>query len=249
VISHPAALERLSLTDLESACSRETRRYRTGQPSDSQFCSEIFRRALLQVAADPVSAAPAYADEDARTALVRIYTDFIKANINRTAVHTTSLDDLVQQVWSRFWSAANQGLSFLSLEAALSYLKRVTITTVIEERRRERVRQRDESLQQIIAATGEHALADPGVDLFEEHAQRRFRQRCREVLTDALEYRVFWMRYSMALPPRQIASVLSRENVRINGRTTTPRAVSDLLERSCRRLRNDAEIQELLRAD
>ncbi len=218
------SLEILPLTDLEAACRKETRRYRATEPSDPRFCLEIFRRALLQtdlqsntfhsVREPPQSvergvfeqhahSAPSYQDEEARAVLVRIYTEFITANINRTATHTAVLDDLVDQVWLRFWQAANKGLSF-------SY---------------------------------------SGADLFAEHIRRRFRARCREVLTDPLEYRIFWMRYGMALPPREIARILSGEGVLIKNRSATARAVSDLLERSCRQLRDDPEIQELLSGD
>ena len=264
------SLEILPLTDLEAACRKETRRYRATEPSDPRFCLEIFRRALLQtdlqsntfhsVREPPQSvergvfeqhahSAPSYQDEEARAVLVRIYTEFITANINRTATHTAVLDDLVDQVWLRFWQAANKGLSFSSLEAALTYLKLATISTLIETQRRERKWRRNVSLQQMVETNGSEILTDSGADLFAEHIRRRFRARCREVLTDPLEYRIFWMRYGMALPPREIARILSGEGVLIKNRSATARAVSDLLERSCRQLRDDPEIQELLSGD
>src|SRR5258706_14189751 len=129
----------LSLPELESGWRREPERYRRFKSSDPRFCWEIFRRALQQSAGAVVATArsmgapksadgmgrsapdmPQY-DEDARTALVQIYTGFIKAHINPAAVASSSIDDIVQQVWLRFWRAARQGLNFASLEAALSY--------------------------------------------------------------------------------------------------------------------------------
>jgi DNA-directed RNA polymerase specialized sigma24 family protein len=270
VIQHFSSPETLSLNDLESVCHQETQRYKNGMVSDTRFCLEIFRRALIQInplhtATVPKEAAmidldparsgrirdnaPIYADEAARVALVRIYTEFIKAQISRAAIRTTSIDDLVQQVWLRFWQAANNGLTFPSLEMALSYLKQTTVSALIEDQRRERKRRRDESLQQIITTAGEATLVDSGADLFARHTQQRFRVRCREVLTDPLEYRVFWMRYSMALPPRKVARLLATEGVLIKNRSPTARMISDLLDGSFKRLQLDGEIQDLLRGD
>jgi hypothetical protein len=96
---------------------------------------------------------------------------------------------------------------------------------------------------------GEEPLADAAADLFDQHVQQRFRTRCREVLTEPLAYRTFWMRYSMGLPPRQIAKDLLREGVLLKGREPTARLVSDLLEWSCEQLSRDHEIRDLLRGD
>lgn len=239
----------LTLTALDTACREETTHHRHGKPSDPRFCMEIFRRALLLAAQRDTNGAPVYADEAARSVLVSIYTDFIKAHINRAATRTTALDDLVQQVWLRFWQAASKGLVFSSLEAALTYLNLATISTCIENNRRTRIQRRSESLEQVVAALGDEALTDASADPFDQHIQQRFRTRCRELLTDPLEIQIFWMRHSMGLPPREIARELIRDGVLIKARQMTARAVSDLLERVFNRLGQDPEIQDLLRSD
>ncbi len=188
-------------------------------------------------------------DEDARTALVQIYTGFIKAHINPAAVASSSIDDIVQQVWLRFWRAARQGLNFASLEAALSYLRQTIISTLIEAQRQARKQQRDLSLQQLLDTAPDMMPYDTAGSPFEHHAQERFRARCREVLTNELEYRVFWMRYSVGLPPREIARELARAGVQINDHPPTAGAVSDMLDRSFQRLRIDPELHDLLRTD
>jgi hypothetical protein len=242
-------IERLSLADLDTRCRQETRHYRKGEISDSRFCLEIFRRALAYVPAPDTNGQLVAAGEDARTLLVQIYTDYIKANINRAALPSMSLDDLIQTVWLRFWRAANRGLVFPTLDAALNYIKLTTTSALIEERRRERHQQQQESLQMLIEAIGEEPLADAAADPFDQHAQQRFRTRCREVLTEPLTYRIFWMRYSMGQPPRQIAKDLLREGVLLKGREPTARLVSDLLEWSCEQLSHDHEIRDLLGSD
>ncbi len=92
-------------------------------------------------------------------------------------------------------------------------------------------------------------MVRPEADLFHQLVRKRFRDRCREVLRDPLEHRVFWMRYSMGMPPRDIAATLLRTGIQINGRNPTARRISDLLERSCKQLQNDPEIRDLLRSD
>ncbi len=242
-------IEQLSLTDLEAGCRRETRQYRKIGSSDPRFCLEIFRRALEYRPPAPTNMQLISPGEDARTLLVQIYTDYIKANINRTALRSISLDDLIQIIWLRFWRSANHGLVFPTLEAALNYIKLTTTSAMIEERRRERRQQRQDSLQQLVDTIGEEPLADTAADLFDQHAKVRFRARCREVLTEPLTYRMFWMRYSMGQPPRQIAKDLLSEGVLLKGREPTARLVSDLLEWSCAQLSRDDEIRDLLRGD
>ncbi len=97
------APEQLTLRELEAICRRETRLYFQDQSSDSRFCLEIFRRALLlqSVRSDAIEqhpGSPAYADKEARAALVRMYTEFIHANIQRKTSQYYQLDDLTQQV-------------------------------------------------------------------------------------------------------------------------------------------------------
>lgn len=252
-IAHPP-VETLSLAELADACQQNTRQYRRSEPSDTRYCLEIFQRALTLASAAngahpdmaaPGTGVPAYADEAARAMLTHLYTDYIKAQISPLALRTTSVDDLVQQVWLRFWRAANHGLIFTSLEGALTYLKQTVISTLIEAQRREFKRARDVSLHDLDLQT-ESLFADPKTDLFEQHTRQRFYQRCREVLTDPFEYRLFRLRYDAALPPREIARHLAEEGALIKGRAPTARLVSDTLERVCKRLCLDPEIRDLL---
>lgn len=247
-------LESLSLMELERACKRETDYYWRGLPSDSRFCLEIFRRALQRPARPPANDLPASVpplNEAARTLLVLTYNDFIKATINRKAFRDIAIDDLTQQVWMHFWSAANQdkGLDFPSLEAALAYLRRVTLTTHIELQRRVWKHYRNVSLAELAETTGEDMIAAPDASPLDQYTRQRFHQRCREIVIDSLEWRIFCERYSMGKPPREIAGDLAHEGTLINGRVPTARSVSDRLERICRRLAQDREIRDLLGSD
>jgi DNA-directed RNA polymerase specialized sigma24 family protein len=242
------SLQRFSLDDLGDRCREETRRYRQSQPNDTRYCLEIVRRAL-RLAAAPGAARPLFSDEPARELLVRLYTSFIEANISRQIPHDGDFEDLVQQVWARFWSAAANGLDFRSLEEALAYLKRATVSTLISHHRQRRKRWRDDSLQQQVEALGDGAMADANADLFAGHVRERFRERCRSLIGDPLDYRIFVLRYGVGLPPRAIAAELAAAGMRLRDREPTPRAVSDVLERLFRRLRQDPDIQDLMRED
>ncbi len=93
-------VENLPLSSLEAACRRETRQHLRGAPSDGRYCLEIIRRAMLRSVEHSDTRAP-YSDSVAQEAFVQIYTEFIKANINRAALYKVSIDDLVQQVRTR----------------------------------------------------------------------------------------------------------------------------------------------------
>jgi DNA-directed RNA polymerase specialized sigma24 family protein len=237
--------DQLALLELAQACQRETKNHRTGKASDSSFCLEIFRRALA-IVTHTTERAPMYVDEPARGVLVSIYSDFIKAQINRRAFKSRDLDELVQNVWLRFWQAARSGLTFTSLQGALDYLRQTTMSALLEECRRQRGAWREQSLDQLVQEVGDVGSGPVAEEPFPQYLRQRFDTRCRELLTNPLERRLFWMRYSMGYAPREIASILAAEGLLIKNRMPTARAVSDALDLVFRRLEQDSEIQDLL---
>jgi RNA polymerase sigma factor (sigma-70 family) len=240
----------LPLLELESACVRETRRFRERGASDARFCLEIFRRALQHSVASGSAPmrSPTYADEAARATLVRIYTEYIRAQINRKALGQQAIDDLIQEVWRNFWMAANGGLLFPTLEAALSYLKLATASVVIKHLRRVQSRAREDSIQAMSAETGEAPLPAPDEGPFNAHIRQRFRARVRELLGATLEGEIYWLRYGHGYSPREIAALLAKTPHNADDRLTA-RRVSDILERCIQRLSADPEIRDLLQAD
>jgi DNA-directed RNA polymerase specialized sigma24 family protein len=240
-----AAADQLGLSELVQACQRETKNHRAGKSSDSSFCLEIFRRALA-IVTQTNERVPMYADEAARDVLVSIYTDFIKAQINRRAFKARDLDELVQNVWLRFWQAARGRLTFGTLQGALDYLRQTTMSALLEDRRRQHSAWREQSLDQLVQEVGDIGSGPAVEEPFPRYVRQRFDTRCRELLADSLERRIFWMRYSMGFPPREIASILASEGLLIKNRAPTARAVSDLLDLTFRRLEQDSEIQDLL---
>jgi hypothetical protein len=149
----------------------------------------------------------------------------------------------------RFWQAARQGLTFPSLAGALDYLTHIAYSVRIEALRQFWKQQREESLNLSNHTAEEDALVNAGADPFDYYAQQRIRARYREVIADPLEYRIFRLRYSLGLRPRKIADFLKREGAAIKERPPTADAVSRVLELIYRRLRQDAELRDLLGGD
>lgn len=234
------SLDTLPLEELDAACRRETKRYREHGASDGRFCLEIFRRAL-QIATDS-SGAQRYVDEDARTLLVAIYSEYIKAKINLRAIADLSLDvdDLVQQTWLKFWSSANSTLTFVSLPAALAYLELTSRSVFINHGRERGWGHSTTSLPTTLPASGG--------DLSEHVVKQELDQRIRLLLSYG-EYRVYVWRYVLGRPPREIAAILAAKGEQLDGNAPTARRVSMLLERIFKRLADDSEIRAMLQSD
>jgi RNA polymerase sigma factor (sigma-70 family) len=240
-------IEQTTLSELVRECEQATRRYRQQNVSDPRYCLEIFRRAVRKA-----SNGMAFLDEEARNALVIIYSEYIKAQINRRFVRELSLDDLVQQAWLRFWQAAlNSQLEFPSLGSALNYLQTVTVSVVIEALKQQSRQQNEQYMSALVRGGDDEALraTTPQSTPFDQLVRQRFRERCREVIADPLEYKIFWLRFGLGLAPRHIATMLADEGVHLNQRVPTARLVSDSIFNSRNRLSQDREIRDLLSGD
>lgn len=237
----------VALPELVRGCQRETRRYQRGETSDPLFCLEIFRRALQQerIGSSSADNAPIYTDNAAREALVVIYSEYVRAQIQRKAVRSALIEELVQEVWRNFWQAANTGLSFEQLPQALAYLRQVTVSQVIRFRRMQQQSLREASIHELVEAGSQESTLMSFDPLFAAYVQERFYQRCTEVLNET-EWRVFRMRYTLGYKPQELAQ---RLNVLDPQAQYTSRKVSDLLDRIFRRLSDDKEIRDLLHHD
>ena len=223
----------LPMVELERYCRAETLKRRRQETDDPRYCLEIFRRAL---------AIPA--DHEARETLVALYTSFIEAKLPASplVMAITSREDLVQDTWFFFWRAARNGrLTFRTLPQALAYLGLARKSAVFNALRS--ARKPEQSLE------SEAEIADPMADPFSGMIKQAFLERLRVVVDDPLHSRIFWLRYHDELPPRQIAELLNRERVSLDGQSPTAQAISQLLYQLCRRLEQDAEIQRLLKND
>jgi DNA-directed RNA polymerase specialized sigma24 family protein len=238
----------LALPELLDHCADETRRYRNGQATENQYTLELFQRALRHSAPQGSGQrSPHYSDEAARTALVEIYNGFVRARLCRAPLDPLPLDDMQQQVWLRFWQAANSGLAFDSLEAALGYLN-CAVSSTIHETRRSQQRRREQSLQRLLDDDDDMSMtaaSDPGERLFDEWLLNQ----CCVRLNDPIEAQIFRLRYGSGLPPRAIALALRKQGTLLRKRDADADTVSAVLDTCRRRLRADASLAELLRGE
>jgi hypothetical protein len=236
------------LPELLDHCADETRRYRNGQATENQYSLELFQRALRHSAPRGTEQrSPHYSDEAARTALVEIYNGFVRARLCRAPLDPLPLDDMQQQVWLRFWQAANSGLAFDSLEAALGYLN-CAVSSTIHETRRIQQRQREQSLQRLLNDDDTFTMAaanDPGERMFDEWLLNQ----CCARLSGSIEPQIFRLRYGSGLPPRAIALVLRKQGTLLRERDADADTVSAVLDNCRRRLRADATLSALLRGE
>lgn len=249
-------IEQISLAQLARHCREQTEDFRRRKVGDDRalYCLEIFRRALQRHRTHDNSA---LSDNTAAELLVRIYTPFIEANLNTSILSRSEKEEEIQNVWLRFWSAAQseKGLSFQRLEEALAYLKRIAYTVMIDFLKNARetyifetLKTEDESqsLDQSISHLSDKSL-DPVFDTIKQHL---FFARARELIPDTIEWDIF-TRICYGFPPRHIAENLKREQKFLgkNKRVPTPRAISDLVERLFRRLAEDEQIKDILTKD
>jgi hypothetical protein len=125
--------KRLDLTALDLAtlvrrCQVETERFYQGQPNDSRFAYELFRRAL--VVRDEAAWAQVYSD----------YRVMVERWVHRTGGITStgeSSEFFVVDAFTRFWRAIppERFASFPSLAALLHYLQRCAASVVIDSAR------------------------------------------------------------------------------------------------------------------
>jgi DNA-directed RNA polymerase specialized sigma24 family protein len=231
-------IEYLSLDQLELRCLQETGKWRNKEPNDPEFCLEIFRRAL-QLARERSGDTPHF-DEKARALVVKIYTPFIEAHINSRIRRLVELDEVTQEVWLRFWSAARSGLVFDKLPLALGYLRITTLTTIHRMVRIEG--QRPGPLSDTY--TGGNEPIAPDADVPAEHERKVLYERMLELIPDRQERLLFLMRYYQGLPPREMVRRLA-----LSDQPLQVEEIYTILDRIKKRLAKDPTIRDLLQSD
>ena len=113
-----SALSTMSVSILAEHCTRESSKYRNGEPADDRYGLELFRRAVMQH------------DQDAWEWLQQCYSELVLSWLRRhpkqeAACYLDSEKNYVAQTFARFWLATthNQQLEFSTLAAALQYLR------------------------------------------------------------------------------------------------------------------------------
>src|SRR5258708_1765644 len=112
------SLSEMSISELAKHCSIEMGKHRRREPSDDQFCLEIFQRAVEQH------------DEDAWSALYKLFSDYVHIRFHNhpcreSVLRFDSEQTYVDEAFRRFWRwATKQGNSpkFTTTAGTLTFL-------------------------------------------------------------------------------------------------------------------------------
>jgi DNA-directed RNA polymerase specialized sigma24 family protein len=142
--------QHMSVEDLAQKCAQETQHFRWNQASDTQYCFELFRRAIAnhdQVAWDKVITLYQWQVER----WVRRYPDFQPSRDDE--------QDFVFEAFERFWKyfTPDKLNKSKNLAAVLSYLHMCVNGSVLDHRRKNHQRQVDQD-------EGEEERNPPGQD-------------------------------------------------------------------------------------
>ncbi len=219
-----SVVDSMSIDELASLCATETEKFNRQQPSDMQFCFELFRRALAGGATE------------AFTRVYRIYERQVHSWIYRHPqfpLAGESAEFFASAAWSRFFFALRGAkfAGFLALPQVLGYLKQCVFTVVA-------LHMRDQQRAHL-------APLDPTADLAylpdlqAGLAAQQVAQRITALLPDPRDRLLAHCAFAQGLRPREIVQAYP-------GRWNDERAVSIDLYRIRRMLRGDAELRQLL---
>ncbi len=215
-------LDSWSVDDLARRCAEETSRFMHREASDSQYCFELFRRALL------------HGVSEAMTRLYQIYERLVTSWVyhhSRFPATDESADYFVSAAFSSFYFALRGPAfqQFASLAAVLAYLKMCVHTAIAQYMRDQ------EATPTLLFAEDD----DPGYtpDLASDvYADELWKHICR-LLPDEQDRQLAHCVFVQHLKPAQIVDAYE-------GYWKDARAVSVALQRIRRSLRKDEALRE-----
>lgn len=211
-------LDILSVHDLGRHCDEQTLRYRQRLTSDTRYCFELLRRALEDHS------------QDAFTHVFRIYQpmcmNWALHFPGFAATDEPSPDVFVNEGFARLFRdlRGERFQRFESLEAVMAYLKRCIITSILQQLRRPRTVELDESVAEAFNTTIEYD---------------QMWQRVCDLLPETEDRLLADLRFQQGMKPSEIAAL------HVN-RWVTPRDVSVALQRIHRVLRKDTQLRVML---
>jgi hypothetical protein len=188
-------LTQTSLADLARACQRETSRFQRGEPSDDQYCRELFRRAVCE------------REQMAWDAIVTQYRGIVLAWIRQHPASAAAQEDdefWVNRAFERFWMALGpeRFALFPDLRSLLKYLK-LCVHSVLLDGVRARHATRLEPLEQ---APAERTAEGADIEALAvgRLAGGELWQAIEAALPDESERLLIYLSYALDLKPRQI---------------------------------------------
>lgn len=185
----------LDLTTLVRYCTRESEAFYRGQPYDSAFSYELFRRALVE------------RNDAAWEQLYLHYAGLVEGWVRRTTAFGQSgesADFFVSGAFARFWRAvtAERFADFPSLAALLNYL-RLCASSVVIDSVRSRTWSETQSAEEGAELSDTHAA--PETEVIDQLERAAFWQCVNAQLADEAERAVIFDSFVLGMAPRMIA--------------------------------------------
>lgn len=207
----------LGLAQLLAACQEQLTRFRRRLPSEPQFLLELFRRATEQ------------GDEEAWHGLVGLYRPLLIAQLLQDEVGPAQAEDAVQEAFVMLWLKSRSGAFSTrgrTLAQVLDYLSGSVRFAVIKQRRQQRY------LAPFGASELRPCPAD-GPGAVERSIDMRALLTQLRPLVSAEEWRILWLRFGEAIPPRRLAELIGMPVAKIHL----------ILATAKRRLRNNPQLR------
>jgi hypothetical protein len=181
----------MSLTDLAQRCTSEMNKYRRREPSDDQYCLEIFRRAVVQ------------RENDAWAVLQRQFSENVRLWFGRhpsrqAALRLDGEQSYIDDALRRFWQAVSeQKLAFHTLASVLSYLH-LCLNCAIMDALRAYSRPKEEPIPDY----GQVDMDEPSVE--ESYQESELWEIIEALLPGEKERRMAFLHFHCNLKPREI---------------------------------------------
>jgi hypothetical protein len=181
----------MSLTDLAQRCTSEMNKYRRREPSDDQYCLEIFRRAVVQ------------RENDAWAVLQRQFSENVRLWFGRhpsrqAALRLDGEQSYIDDALRRFWQAVSeQKLAFHTLASVLSYLH-LCLNCAIMDALRAYSRPKEEPIPDY----GQSDIDGPSVE--ESYQESELWEIIEALLPGEKERRMAFLHFHCNLKPREI---------------------------------------------
>jgi len=193
-------IHNMHLDDLASKCAQETHHYFRHLKHNTEFCFELFRRAILE------------SDEPAWTMLMAQYRPLLARWVNKWAdkhpdfpLTSEDLDEFIAEGFEKFWKnyTLEKFLNAQSLASILSYLQLCTVTAVQDTWRKMRLHSFDQELdQKDTDEPGEHL--DPTTTPEGDLQAKEFWELVKIKSNSQEEYIVIFASFNLSLSPREI---------------------------------------------
>jgi hypothetical protein len=184
----------MSLALLEQHCAVESERFYRGQPHDTRFGYELFRRALVE------------RDEIAWEHIFNQYRGLVESWVRRSGAFVSSGETsefFVVSAFMRFWQAitTERFASFTSLAALLHYLQLCTSCVVIDS---VRAQSWAEMMPEEAIIFARNAYTSPDEEAMERVNRTEFWEYINALLNDEAERVVLFNSFVLGMKPNDI---------------------------------------------